>query len=263
MSGKSTYRQDMPPKGGFDPVHVVPNTKRKGFSNLALLAIAAGLITYGLTKYIVRQKAEKSHTPRTHSIHTPTLTSHPAPPRRGRTLLTPSAALRPVGVADGGGCCGGWPCVSLSAVRFAWRAWRRGRSTPSWWTSTTENSQQPPPIAQTTHTTTRLPPSLPPALSHSFPHPLLALPLLCMQEAKAAGAAAANLPASDRQEEGRAGKARVLIAPTAPPHTPRLPPLPCNLSGRPHQPPSVPIHSTQSDVHRANASVNRTYRACN
>ena len=55
----STYRQDMPPKGGFAPIHHIPDVKRKGFSNITLLGIASGLILYGITKYIVIQKAEK------------------------------------------------------------------------------------------------------------------------------------------------------------------------------------------------------------
>ena len=71
-ASKSTYRQDMPPKGGFAPVIKLPDTKRKGFSNIALLGLATGLITYGIAKYLYYQKQEKSHHTRTHTPHAAT-----------------------------------------------------------------------------------------------------------------------------------------------------------------------------------------------
>jgi len=55
---KRSYVQDLPPPGGFAPITRVANTRRKGFTNITLLAIATGIMTYGLAKYIIVQKRE-------------------------------------------------------------------------------------------------------------------------------------------------------------------------------------------------------------
>ena len=53
MSQRPRYVQDVAPEGGFPKVAYIADTKRKGFSNITLLALSVGLITYGLVKYSI------------------------------------------------------------------------------------------------------------------------------------------------------------------------------------------------------------------
>lgn len=53
-----SFHQDVAPAGGFPPIKIGRYLPKKGFSSITLLAITTGIIGYGLTKYIVKQREE-------------------------------------------------------------------------------------------------------------------------------------------------------------------------------------------------------------
>lgn len=50
----------MPPPGGYPPIRTLRSAPKKGFSNITLLLIAGGVMTYGFAHYIIRVREYKS-----------------------------------------------------------------------------------------------------------------------------------------------------------------------------------------------------------